>query len=184
MTSPGFIHLHIHSAYSLLEGALAIGKVLDLAKADKQPALGIADTNNLFGALEFSDKAAGKGIQPIIGVELAVDFSEIENDQDRMQDRGHSRDRFGKGGLVLIAATSDGFANLSSLVSRAHLEGENGRAAARLGWLTPSEFARTAAPMQAMAIGAAYTEGSAPMAIASHAHKGNHEAETLLETGS
>jgi DNA polymerase-3 subunit alpha len=136
MAGPGFIHLHVHSAYSLLEGALQLGKVLDLAKADKQPAIGVADTNNLFGALEFSDKAAGKGIQPIIGVELAVDFSAMENTEDRMQERGHSRDRHGKGGLVLIAANSDGFANLSGLVSRAHLEGENGRAAARLDWLT------------------------------------------------
>ena len=54
----------------------------------------------------------------------------------------------------------------------------------RLGWLTPSEFARTATPVQAMAMSAAYTEGSAPMAIASHAHTGNHEAETLPKTGS
>jgi putative transposase len=53
----------------------------------------------------------------------------------------------------------------------------------RLGWLTPSEFARTATPVQAMAIGAAYSEGSAPMAIASHAQTGNHEAKTLLKTG-
>src|ERR1700754_4720171 len=103
MTSPGFIHLHVHSAYSLLEGALQLGKLLDLAKADKQPALGIADTNNLFGALEFSEKAAGKGIQPLIGVELMLDFSAVEDSTDRMQERGHVRDRFGKGGVVLIA---------------------------------------------------------------------------------
>ena len=74
MSGPGFIHLHVHSAYSLLEGALPLGKLLDLAKADKQPALGIADTNNLFGALEFSEKAAGKGIQPLLGCELSLDF--------------------------------------------------------------------------------------------------------------
>ena len=74
MSGPGFIHLHVHSAYSLLEGALPLAKVLDLAKADKQPALGIADTNNLFGALEFSEKAAGKGIQPLLGCELVARF--------------------------------------------------------------------------------------------------------------
>ena len=135
MAGPGFIHLHVHSAYSLLEGALPLSKLLDLAKADKQPALGIADTNNLFGALEFSEKAAGKGIQPLIGVELAIDFSAMEDSQDRMQERGHDRGRYGKGGLVLLAASETGFANLSGLVSRAHLEGENGRAAAKLGWL-------------------------------------------------
>ncbi|MDB5540243.1 MAG: DNA-directed polymerase, partial [Devosia sp.] len=135
MAGPGFIHLHVHSAYSLLEGALPLAKLLDLAKADKQPALGIADTNNLFGALEFSEKAAGKGIQPLIGVELAIDFSEMEDSQDRMQERGQDRGRYGKGGLVLFAASEAGFANLSRLVSRSHLEGENGRAAAKLGWM-------------------------------------------------
>ena len=54
----------------------------------------------------------------------------------------------------------------------------------RLGWLTPSEFARIQTPAQAMAIGAVQPEGSAPMAIASPAHTGNHEAETLQMTGS
>ena len=81
MTGPGFIHLHIHSQYSLLEGALQLGTLLDLAKADKQPALGVADTNNLFGALEFSEKAAGKGVQPLLGAELVLDF---EPQADRM----------------------------------------------------------------------------------------------------
>src|SRR3954470_6213568 len=133
-SGPGFIHLHIHSQYSLLEGALKLGKLLDLAKADKQPALGIADTNNLFGALEFSEKAAGKGIQPLIGVELMLDFAAVEDSTDRMQERGHVRDRFGKGGVVLIAQNEEGFGNLSSLASRAHLEGENGRAGGKIQW--------------------------------------------------
>ncbi len=135
MAGPGFIHLHVHSAYSLLEGALQLGKLLDLAKADAQPAVGVADTNNLFGALEFSEKAAGKGIQPIIGVELGLDFSVLENREDRWQDRGNDRGQFGKGGVVLIAASAVGFENLSRLVSRAHLEGEHGKVAAHLDWL-------------------------------------------------
>src|ERR1700733_9650142 len=99
-SGPGFIHLHIHSQYSLLEGALKLGQLLDLAKADKQPALGIADTNNLFGALEFSEKAAGKGVQPLLGAELALDF---ETPDDRVFERNHDRGKFGKGGVVLIA---------------------------------------------------------------------------------
>ena len=132
MAGPGFIHLHIHSAYSLLEGALKLGSLLDLAKADKQPALGIADTNNLFGALEFSEKAAGKGIQPLLGTELVVDF---ETPAERIYDRVHARGDFGKGGLVLMAANEAGYANLSRLVSRAYLEGETGRAAIQMDWL-------------------------------------------------
>src|SRR6188474_3811281 len=101
MSGPGFIHLHVHSGFSLLEGALPLGKLLDLAKADKQPALGIADTNNLFGALEFSEKAAGKGIQPLIGTELTFDFGGDEN-------RPNERVNLGKGGVVLIAADQTG----------------------------------------------------------------------------
>ena len=58
MNGPGFIHLHVHSAYSLLEGALQLETILKLAAADNQPALGIADTGKLFGALEFSEKAS------------------------------------------------------------------------------------------------------------------------------
>ena len=138
MAGPGFVHLHVHSAYSLLEGALPLGKLLELAKADKQPALGIADTNNLFGALEFSEKAAGKGIQPLIGCELAFDFGETE---DRVQERNHDRGHFGKGGVVLIAGDERGFGNLSRLVSKAYIEGEPGKPAAKLGWLDRDNLA-------------------------------------------
>ena len=104
MSGPGFIHLHIHSAFSLLEGALKLGTLLDLAKADKQPALGIADTNNLFGALEFSEKAAGKGIQPLVGAELTLDF---EAAAERVMERNPDRNQYGKGGVVLIADERD-----------------------------------------------------------------------------
>src|ERR687884_225603 len=60
----GFVHLHVHSSYSLLEGALKIAELAKLAAADRQPALALTDTNNLFGALEFSEKLAALGIQP------------------------------------------------------------------------------------------------------------------------
>src|SRR5689334_24677035 len=73
---PGFVHLHVHSSYSLLEGALTIGKLAELAKADRQPALALTDTDNMFGALEFSDKFASSGIQPIVGCSLSVDFGD------------------------------------------------------------------------------------------------------------
>ena len=53
-SEPGFVHLHVHSAYSLLEGALTIARLADLAKKDRQPALALTDTDNMFGALEFS----------------------------------------------------------------------------------------------------------------------------------
>ncbi|MCC2099345.1 MAG: PHP domain-containing protein, partial [Hyphomicrobiales bacterium] len=55
---PRFVHLHTHSAFSLLEGALPLKKLVELAVADGQPALAVTDRNNLFGALEFSEAAA------------------------------------------------------------------------------------------------------------------------------
>src|SRR6266481_5302523 len=76
MSSAGFVHLHVHSAYSLLKGSIKIAKLCELAKADRQPALALTDTDNMFGALEFSDKMAGYGIQPIVGCELAIDFGD------------------------------------------------------------------------------------------------------------
>src|ERR687889_2513856 len=77
----GFVHLHVHSSYSLLEGALKVAQLAKLAAADKQPALALTDTNNLFGALEFSEKLAGSGIQPIAGVQLSVCFEEPDPSQ-------------------------------------------------------------------------------------------------------
>jgi DNA polymerase-3 subunit alpha len=138
MSGPGFIHLHIHSQYSLLEGALKLEPLLGLAKADHQPALGVADTNNLFGALEFSEKAAGKGVQPLLGAEMLVDF---EPPATRLMERSHDRGQFGKGGVVLMAGNQAGYANLSRLISRAYLEGEAGRAAIQLGWLDSESVA-------------------------------------------
>src|SRR5437016_13376217 len=121
MADPGFVHLHVHSSYSLLEGALTIARLAELAKADRQPALALTDTDNMFGALEFSDKMAGAGIQPIIGCALAVDFGD--------QDAGaHTGARAGGGPpverprLVLLAARENGYRSLMRLNSRAFLE--------------------------------------------------------------
>src|SRR3984957_16306556 len=75
---PRFVHLHVHSSYSLLEGALTIPRLAELAKKDRQPALALTDPDNMFGALEFSEKLAGSGIQPIVGCALAIDFGDQE----------------------------------------------------------------------------------------------------------
>lgn len=67
MADPRFIHLRVHSEYSLLEGAMRLKKLPDLCAVKGMPAVALTDTNNLFAALEFSVGAAGTGIQPIIG---------------------------------------------------------------------------------------------------------------------
>src|ERR1700744_3181744 len=113
MSNAGFVHLHVHSAYSLLKGSIKIAKLGELAKADRQPALALTDTDNMFGALEFSDKMAGYGIQPIVGCELAVDFG----DQDP-----NARVVAPPARVVLLAARERGYRSLMRLNSRAFLE--------------------------------------------------------------
>ncbi len=118
--APRFVHLKVHSAYSLLEGALPIPRLAKLAVGHGFPALGLTDTSNLFGALEFSDKLAAAGIQPIIGVTLALDFKERQPDQLERPGQPRREPRFGP--IALLATNEEGFANLMKLVSKAHLE--------------------------------------------------------------
>src|SRR6202451_1258357 len=75
----GFVHLRVRSSYSLLEGALPIARLAELAKSDKQAALALTDTDNMFGVLEFWEKRAASAIQPIIGCALAIDFGDTDH---------------------------------------------------------------------------------------------------------
>jgi DNA polymerase III subunit alpha len=128
MADPGFVHLHVHSSYSLLEGALPIARLAELAKADRQPALALTDTDNMFGALEFSEKMAGSGIQPIVGCALAIDFGDQET---RPGGPPLERPR-----VVLLAAREDGYRSLMRLNSRAFLESPpHERPHAKIAWL-------------------------------------------------
>src|ERR1700691_3164551 len=128
-TGPGFVHLHVHSSYSLLEGALTIARLAELAKKDRQPALALTDTDNMFGALEFSEKMASVGIQPIVGCALGVDFGDQDN---RAPAGGRDFPR-----LVLLAVRERGYRSLMRLCSRAYLEtAPTEKAHLKLDWLT------------------------------------------------
>ena len=130
---PRFVHLRVHSAYSLLEGALPIGKIVGHAAKDRAPAVAVTDTNNLFGALEFAQKATKEGVQPIIGCLLSVDFDDAGEGSQRGAARRQGPELFP---IVLIAATEAGYANLVRLVSRAYLETPPGEAIhVPLDWL-------------------------------------------------
>ena len=111
---PPFVHLHVHSSYSLLEGALTVARLAELAKKDRQPALALTDTDNMFGALEFSEKMSSAGIQPIVGCALGVDFADIENRAPHLAETWPR--------IVLLAASEDGYRSLMRLCSRAYLE--------------------------------------------------------------
>jgi DNA polymerase III subunit alpha len=126
---PAFVHLHVHSSYSLLEGALTIARLAELAKKDRQPALALTDTDNMFGALEFSEKLAGAGIQPIVGCAMAIDFADVEN-----RNTEHNWPR-----LVLLAANQSGYRSLMRLCSRAYLESAaQERPHIKISWLDGS----------------------------------------------
>jgi DNA polymerase-3 subunit alpha len=126
---PGFVHLHVHSSYSLLEGALTIPRLAELAKKDRQPALALTDTDNMFGGLEFSEKMAAAGIQPIVGCALGIDFGDQEN-RNGVTGEGWPR-------LVLLAAREEGYRSLMRLTSRAFLATEpHERPHIKLDWLT------------------------------------------------
>ena len=117
-----FIHLKVHSAYSLLEGALPIPMLAKMAEKYGHPALALTDTNNMFGVLEASDKLAGSGIQPIAGVSLSLDFQEKKAER-RNPSGSPVRPLPHKDGLIaLYAMTEEGYSNLMQLISKAHLE--------------------------------------------------------------
>ncbi|WP_441241611.1 DNA polymerase III subunit alpha [Tardiphaga sp. 768_D3_N2_1] len=114
-SNAGFVHLHVHSAYSLLKGSIKIQKLAELAKADHQPALALTDSDNMFGALEFSEKLVGYGIQPITGCEVAIDFGDQDPNARNALNAVMPR-------IVLLAAKERGYQSLMKLNSRAFLE--------------------------------------------------------------
>ena len=127
-----FVHLRVHSAYSLLEGALPLKKIVGHAVKDEAAAIAVTDTNNLFGALEFAQYASKDGIQPIVGCQINVLFPD-EGDGGR----GHAKKQeLDARPLVLIAASEAGYANLVRIVSRAYLDNPSGEMIhAHLAWL-------------------------------------------------
>ncbi len=112
MPHADFVHLRVHSSYSLSEGAIKADKIASLARDAGMPAVAIADTANMFGALEFSQACAAKGVQPIIGCQIALtraDNPMLPPDP-----------------VVLLAQNSAGFANLQRLSSLGFMESDPG----------------------------------------------------------
>ncbi len=114
-----FVHLCVHSAYSLSEGALKIPEIVSLCKTAGMPAVAISDTNNLFGALEFSAACKEGGVQPIIGCQLAIADPSAD-------ERGALVREFPA--IVLLAQNEAGYRNLMTLSSCAYLEPGPGEA--------------------------------------------------------
>ncbi len=114
-----FVHLHVHTQYSLLDGANKVKDLIKRVKAAGMPAVAITDHGNMFGAVEFYKKAADEGIQPIIGCEMYVA-------PKHRTDRGARTEDFEAGGnyhLILLAMNAEGYTNLCRLVTLSYKEG-------------------------------------------------------------
>jgi len=112
-----FVHLHVHSEYSLLDGAAQLEKLVDKAKELKFPAIALTDHGNLFGAIDFYQAAQKAGVKPILGCELYV--APGGRKERGSQDGGYE----GANHLTVLVRNRTGYKNLVKLVSRAFLEG-------------------------------------------------------------
>ncbi|WP_026840622.1 DNA polymerase III subunit alpha [Citrifermentans bremense] len=118
MDSTNFVHLHLHSQYSLLDGAIRIGDLLKKVKECHMPAVAMTDHGNMFGTLEFYLKCKDKGIKPILGSEVYI------APQDRfLKQAPSSPDQASSYHLILLCENMIGFKNLSYLVSAGYKEG-------------------------------------------------------------
>jgi len=116
MIHSDFVHLHVHSQYSLLDGACLVSNLIDMSREYKMPALALTDHGNMFGAIEFYTEAMSKGIKPIIGCEAYVaPASRFEKSSHGIQEASFH--------LILLAKDETGYKNLLKLVSLGYLEG-------------------------------------------------------------
>ena len=127
MSHADFVHLRVHSAYSLSEGAIRLKDLAKMCRDMEMPAVAVTDTNNLFGALEFSMAARDKGIQPIVGCQISI---KPESEDDAGHGMGASG---GNGGVkqdrapsvVLLIQNAEGYQNLLQMLKVAYLDGDD-----------------------------------------------------------
>src|SRR5215510_962364 len=117
MAHADFVHLHLHSEYSLLDGACRLDRLMEKAHELKLPALALTDHGVLYGAIDFYQAARNKGIKPILGCEVYVAPG------SRLEKKTTSGSRDVYHHLVLLAKDEVGYKNLIKLVTDAHLQG-------------------------------------------------------------
>ncbi len=115
MTTSPFLHLHLHSEYSMLDGAIRIDDLIKKAVELQMPAVALTDHGNLFGAIEFYQKARAAGIKPIIGCELYIAPRSMHEKKGNARDAAYH--------LTVLATNELGYHHLIKLTTAAHLEG-------------------------------------------------------------
>ena len=114
MPTPEFVHLHLHTEFSLLDGACRVDELLDEAVRLKMPALAVTEHGNLFSSIVFHDHARDRGVKPILGCEVYVASGSRFDKTGPQSETNH---------LVLLAETDEGYRNLIKLVSAGYTEG-------------------------------------------------------------
>jgi DNA polymerase-3 subunit alpha len=128
-SADNFVHLHVHSEYSMLDGAARIGPLVEAAAAAGMPAIAVTDHGNMFGAYEFWQKATAAGIKPIVGTEAYITPGTARGDKSRIRwgTSTQSSDDVGGSGaythMTLLAENNEGMHNLFRLSSLASMEG-------------------------------------------------------------
>src|SRR5215813_10418342 len=117
----GFAHLHLHTQYSLLDGANKIANLIPRVKDLAMPAVAMTDHGNMFGAVEFYKTAVAAGVQPIIGCEMYVAPGDRREKQRAV--RGDDFETAGNFHLILLAMNEQGYKNLCRLVTLGYTEG-------------------------------------------------------------
>src|ERR1700674_1002606 len=152
MAAPRFVHLRLHTEYSIVDGMARVDDAVERAAADGMPALAISDASNLFGAIKFFQAARERGVQPIIGVDLWVT-------NERNRDAPHR--------ITLLCRNRAGYLALCALLTRAHAENHwRGRAEAKREWLRGLEGLIALSGAQAGDIGTALASGAREQALA------------------
>src|SRR5262245_28460300 len=116
MSAPDFAHLHVHSEYSLLDGANRISDLITACQKDGQKAIALTDHGNMFGAMELFQAATKGGIKPVVGCEVYVARRSRHEPHSKAKGNGYHH-------LTLLARTTEGYKNLIQLASIAYLEG-------------------------------------------------------------
>src|SRR2546423_4975466 len=115
MPRDSFVHLHLHTEYSLLDGAIRMKELMKKVKEFKMPAVAMTDHGNLFGAIEFYQEAKRAGIKPIIGCEAYIAPRSHKDRPNSMREAAYH--------FTLLAQAEIGYHKLVKLISTAHLDG-------------------------------------------------------------
>src|SRR5438552_163263 len=152
MAAPRFVHLRLHTEYSIVDGIARVDDAVAAAAADGMPALAVTDASNVFGAIKFFEAARAQGVQPIIGCDLWV---------------SNERNRDAPYRVAVMCLNRAGYLALCDLLTRAHAENHwRGRAEVRREWLSRIDGLIVLSGAQAGDVGAALAAGNLAQAEA------------------